>query len=349
MTNKELAKKLNISETTLSFIVNNKPGIAEKTRARVIQSIRDLGYGHIFKKETAALTRNVCFLVHKRHGSILNQSPFFMLLMEQIDDRARALGCSLVLRMVDTDDSLSDHIRELNASDIQGAIVFATEMLDEDMACFREAEMPLVSMDNDFTHLGFDSVVINNRVGAYLAVEHLAAIGHREIGYLQCKNFINSFGEREEGYRKAFRHFGLELAPGHLHRLGYTEEESYHDFKRVLQAGAELPTAFVSDDDTVTVGVMRALAEHGVDVPGDVSLVGFNDRPVCELTRPRLTSVSVPKGLFGALAVELLAERMERPAENRADFRKVEVGVELAVRESSGNASKGKCSKFMSK
>lgn len=333
LTNKEIAKKLSISETTLSFIINNKPGIAEKTRSRVIQEITDLGYGHILKKEVTALLKNICFVVYKRHGEILNQSPFFMLLMEQIDERARASGFNLIVRMIDAHGSIGEQIRDINASDISGVIVFATEMLDDDMEHFKSAATPVVALDNDFTHLDMDSVVINNKVGTFKAVEHLVGGGHREIGYLQCKTYINSFGEREEGYRKALAHFGLGLDPRHVFKLGFTEEESYRDFKELLAAGVDLPTALVSDDDTMSAGAMRALIEHGVPIPEKVAMVGFNDRPICQLIRPRLSSISVPKGMFGWQAVDLLVDRISNPPDDASDYRKIEVGVRLMARD----------------
>ena len=335
MTNKEIAKMLNISETTLSFIINNKPGVAEKTRGRVIDEITTLGYGHLLRKESSVLSKNICFVVHKRHGGILNQSPFYLLLMEQIEERARNSGFNLIIRVVDTNDSLDDQIRDLNASDVSGIVVFATEMLDDDMERFKKATMPVISLDNDFTRLEMDSVVINNRVGTFKAIAHLVENGHKDIGYLQCKTFINSFGERDEGFRDALKHFGLRLAPGYLFRVGYTEEESYQDFKKMIDAGSALPTALVSDDDTLTVGAMRALTECGISVPERISLVGFNDRPICRMTQPQLTSVSVPKDRFGSLAVDLLAERIANPKSDSSDYRKVEVGVQLIHRGSS--------------
>lgn len=338
LTNKEIAKKLNISETTLSFIINNKPGIAEKTRTRVMQELEYLGYGHILKKEVAVLSKCICFLVYKRHSNILNQSPFFMLLMEQIDEQARASGFNVLVRMIDSSSSIDDQIRDINASDIGGTIIFATEMLDDDMEHFKYASAPVVSLDNDFTHLEMDSVVINNRVGTLKAIEHLVEYGHKKIGYLHCKTYINSFGEREEGYKKALQRFGLELEPKFVFRLGFNEEESYQDFKKILASGAELPTAFVSDDDTIAAGAMRALMEHGIQVPEMASVVGFDDRPLCERIIPHLTSISVPR-IFGSRAVDLLVERIANPISDGAcDYRKIEVGVQLIARGSTGRA-----------
>lgn len=333
LTNKEIAKRLSISESTLSFIINNKPGVAQKTRDRVIREINDLGYEHILRKDAPVLTKSICFLVYKRHGQILDQSPFFMLLMEQIEERARASGYNLLVRMIDGSDSLAGQINAINASDLSGIIIFATEMQDDDMEYFKHASKPIVSLDNDFSHLEIDSVVINNKVGTMKAIDHLVGLGHREIGYLQCKTYISSFGEREEGYRKAMALHGLELAPAHVFKLGFTEEEAYQDFKEALTAETKLPTAFVSDTDTITAGAMRALLEHNVKIPEAVSLVGFDNRPLCQHVIPHLTSIAVPK-IFGSRAVDLLVERIAYPLEDEIDYRKIEVGVGLIPRKS---------------
>ncbi len=340
LTNREIAGRLGISETAFSYIINNKPGIAEKTRARVIKEIVKLGYAHLLKKDTPPPGKSICFVIHKRHGRILNQSPFYLLLMEQIEEQARKTGFNLNVRTIDTADSPELHIKDLNQSGVSGLIVFATEMLDEDMLHYKLAEMPVVSMDNDFTHLGFDSVVINNRAGTYKAVEHLVRNGHRKIGYLQSKIYINSFGERDEGYQSAMRHFGIEPSPKLRFRLGFLEEESYRDFKKILAGRVELPSAFVSDDDTLSVGVMRALLEHGVSVPEEISLLGFDDRPVCQLTQPQLTTIASHRDNFGVLAVDLLVERIAHPPADSADYRKVAAGIRLMVRESVGNIMK---------
>lgn len=333
LTNKEIAKRLHISESTLSFIINNRPGVSEKTRSRVIQEIHNMGYEHLFKKEAPVLSKSICFVVYKRHGKILNQSPFFMLLMEQIDEKARALGYNLLVRMLDGSDSIASEIQTMNASDTSGMIIFATEMFDEDMEQFRQASIPIVSLDNDFTHLEVDSVVINNRVGTLKAVKHLVDLGHTDIGYLQCKTHINSFGERATGYRNALNLYGLELSPRYRFSIGFTEEESYQDFRKILADGAELPTAFVSDTDTLAAGAMRAMLEHGVRVPEDVSVVGFDDRPLCQVIIPSLTSIYVPR-FFGARAVELLEAKITATDRDAVDYRKLSEGVGLVPRNS---------------
>jgi Transcriptional regulators len=265
--------------------------------------------------------------------------------MEQIDERARALGFNLIVRMIDASSTIDEEIRAISASGISGMLIFATEMLDDDMEHFKQASIPVVSLDNDFAHLAIDSVVINNKVGTYKAIEHLVHLGHARIGHLQCKTRINSFNEREEGYQKAAERFGLQLSMRHIFRLGFTEEESYQDFRKILAGNADLPTAFVSDTDTIAAGVMRALLEYGVAVPDVISMVGFDNRPLCQVIIPHLTSISVPK-TFGSRAVELLAERINTPMENEFDYRKIEIGVGIVIRESTRLSTPFAAAKF---
>lgn len=126
----------------------------------------------------------------------------------------------------------------------------------------------------------------------------------------------------------------------HLFRVGYTEEESHRDFKNILETGTALPTALVAYDDTMAVGALRALIEGGFSVPERISLIGFNDRPICRMPLPKLSSVAVPKRRFGSLVVDLLTERIANPREGVSDYRKIEVGVQLIRRGSSYAADK---------
>ena len=121
------------------------------------------------------------------------------------------------------------HLEEL---DCQGAIVFATEMEDEDMELLQELPIPMVALDNDFSRLSCNSVSINNQMGTFQAVEYLVRMGHRRIGYLKSLIRINSFKERQIGYEDALTHFGLSFSDGHILNVHYSEEESYRDIRQ---------------------------------------------------------------------------------------------------------------------
>lgn len=337
MTNRELAKLLNVSPASLSLILNHKPGISEKTRNRVFRMLTDLGYSHLIKPQSPQETfKTICFVVYKRHGKILNQHPFFMLMMESIEAQSKKHQCNVLVTTIDGKQRQEEQVLSLNTMGVEGALVFATEMTESDIAYFSHLQIPWVAMDNDFSCLDINTVSINNQMGTYQAISHLAAMGHKEIGYLQSVDSISSFEERERGYRDAMARYRLFFEPRYCYRLRQSEEGSYQDFKLQMTERRPLPTAFVADDDTIAIGAIRALTENGYQVPEDISVVGFNNRPNCEIVTPSLTTIDVPKTSFGAEAVEALFRQIERTGSENNLLRssKVRIGTQLIERHS---------------
>lgn len=333
MTNKELAQKLNISPAALSLVLNNKPGVSESTRKRVLAQLEEMGYADVARKNTPK-AGNLCFVVYKKDGGILDQHPFFLLLMEGLEAQTRKYGLNLLFFTADCRQPLEPQIERLNQLDAQGAVVFATEMLPEDFSFFQSLRLPAVALDNEFTRFDIDAVSINNEMGVFQAVEHLAALGHRKIGCLRSRRRISSFEERQRAFRSALASFSLPLAEDQIVTLSYTEQESYRDFKEYLKGNPHLPTAFVSEDDTMSIGAMQALQEAGFRVPEDISLVGFNDRPNCETALPGLTTIDVPKQSFGIAAIDALVGLIRRRERQEPPFRglKTRISTQLVLR-----------------
>ncbi len=341
MTNKEIAKKLGISPAALSIIINNKPGVSDNTRTKVLSELKEMGLEHLIKKPTTiAPSNNLSFIIYKRDGAILDLHPFFLLLMEYIENHAHKYGYNLLLSTIDRRHPLEPQILRLNELDSQGAIIFATEMQDEDMKAFETLSIPYVALDNDFSRLTCNTVSINNEMGTYQAIEHLVNLGHKRIGYLKSFNRISSFKERHQGYKKALAHFGLEFRPEDIWNIHYTEEYSYRDICEYLKSSskANLPSAFVSDDDTISVRALRAFKDFGYKIPEDISLIGFNDRPSCELTLPPLTSINVSKYSFAIEAVDELMRLIQNFKDTTPETRsrKIRIGTKLIVRSSTG-------------
>jgi len=334
MTNREIAKELNISPAALSLIINHKPGVSEETRKNILNRLREMGYEHLIKSPPAAASNNLSFIIYKRHGEVLDIHPFFLLLMENIEAHAKKYGYNILLCTVDKRRPMEPQIEHLCEQDSQGAIVFATEMQPEDMEPFFRLPFPVVALDNDFTTLGCNAVSVNNQMGTFQAVEHLIGCGITRIGYLKGKIRISSFKERERGYADALEHFQRSFGPEDVVELHYSEEGSYRDMCRYLKECPEPPEGFVCDDDTIAVGAMRALREAGYRVPEDVSVIGFNDRPACEITMPPLSSVNVSKRVFSAEAVDELIRLIENGKQDLPEIRsrKIRIGTRLVKR-----------------
>lgn len=337
MTNKEIAKQVGVSPAALSLIINHKPGVSDVTRTRVLNELRESGFGHLIKTApTAELepSNNLCFVIYKRHGEILDLHPFFLLLMENIEAQARSYGYNILISTIDKRRPVEPQIERINELRSQGVIIFATEMFDEDMDAFANIQAPLVALDNDFTRLPCNSISINNQMGTYQAIDYLVRNGHTNVGYLKSQTRISSFKERHLGYENALNHFHLAFLPENIWSVHYTEEGSYRDIREILESNPKLPDAFVCDDDTTAVGFIRACSEKGIFVPRDVSIVGFNDRPACEITTPPLTSISVSKRALSCEAVDELIRLIQNADRQTAESRsrKIRIGTKLVVR-----------------
>lgn len=199
--------------------------------------------------------------------------------------------------------------------------------------------MPFVVMDHAFDIVPISSVAIDNSMGTELAVAHLAGLGHKHIGYLKCEFPVSSFDERHAGYRSALARYHLPADPALVFTLPNSEGGSYQVFSRVLREGAKRPTAFVTDDDPMALGVIRALMEVGIRVPEDISLVGYNDRPACQQSVPPLTTIRVPVDTFAEEGVDMLIREIGRREKNLPlRSLKLRVGTQLVLRSSTAPA-----------
>lgn len=230
------------------------------------------------------------------------------------------------------DEDYKEVINNINNDYSSGLILLATEMYPEDLALFGGNGVPVVLLDSYFRNSNFDSVVIGNTDAAYKATSHLIENGHVDIGYLHSSIHINNFYYRRHGYLDALHEHGLNTDERLQVCLEPTMEGSYRDMKAVLEnSNVDMPTAFFADNDIIAFGAMRALKEKGIKIPNDISIVGFDDMPFCEITSPRLTTIKVFKQEMGSIAVKRLMQKMSG---NEHVIQTVEISTELVIRES---------------
>ncbi len=336
---KDLAKAIGVSEATLSLVINGKPGISQKTRDKVEKKIRELGYGHMLRKDTPAETDSVqpaskviSFVLFKENGKLLGSNTFFPLILEGIESSARKKGYTLSIINIEKT-NLDKELSYISDSQCAGFVIFATEMHEEVISRFESLGIPFVIFDNEFYGREINCVKVNNRQGTYLAVRHLYEMGHRSIGYLSSGLDIRSFKEREKAALDAIRGFGLPAGPDSVFTIGYPHEHAEEGMDALLEkmSADQLPTAFLADNDLVSIGAIRSLKKHNFSVPQDFSFVGFDDRPICTLIEPALTTIQLPRELFGAEAVNLLIRQLE---ENLTSNLTVEINSRLVVRDS---------------
>lgn len=306
---KDIAKEIGVSEATVSLVINGKPGVSDKTRAKVTARIRELGFGYLLSDDgnNEHNARRIGFVIYKEGGKLLGENSFFPLILDEIETTARELGFSVTIVSINRSRIEEDmkYIKELNCS---GCVIFATELHEKEVHYFEDLEIPLVILDNYFMDHNIATVKLNNEQGEHLAVKYLYEMGHKKIGYLGSGLEINSFEERQKSAMNALERFGLAGAESYFFKIGYPNEAAEEGMLRILKqySKEELPTAFVSDNDLVAVGAIRAIKDFGYRVPEDFSVIGYDDRPICTMVNPQITTIEIPRDLFGAVAVRRL-------------------------------------------
>ncbi|MCL2462382.1 MAG: substrate-binding domain-containing protein [Defluviitaleaceae bacterium] len=311
MTIKEIAGKANVSLATVSMIVNNKPGVSAQTKEKVLKIMEESGYSIPLVKSIRK-KGNIQLMIYRSHSKVVGDTPFFQELIEGIESKSQNNGYGFVIKYAYADSlNFLDFQREIINQNIDGILLLATEMDEATLRRFLEMKIPLVVVDAYFLGVPAEYVVINNVLGGYLATRRLLEAGHTEVGYLKSSYMIQNFNERFDGFTKALAEFKMTPDDNYILHLGPSAESSYENTLAYLEKGVKLPTAFFADNDLIAFGAMSAFKEKSIRIPEDVSIVGFDDMPLCAFSEPSLTTVRVNKQIFGEFAVQRLLEQIK--------------------------------------
>lgn len=310
VTARDVAKAAGVSPATVSLVFRDKPGVGRETRDHVREAARELGFEYDAPSQPRK-TSTILLVIYKAHGRVVADTPFFESLIKGVSDMTYKLGYHrLSVSYFYAQQDKAEQMSSLRSIKCAGIVLLATEMKATDVTQFEHLGVPIVLLDNWFPSKNLDSVVIDNSRGAWAAVRYLTGMGHQEIGYLHSNTEIRNFLERQDGYLQAMRHAKTsDIDPWHtIVRVGSTFESAYEDMRRYLDGDPYLPTAYFADNDIIAMSCIRALREHGLRVPEDISVIGFDDVSTAAMADPPLTTMAVPKTNMGGLAVKRLVD-----------------------------------------
>jgi len=327
---KDVALRAGVSVTTVSHVVNDTRHVSAKGRERVEQAIRELGY------VPNAMARSLKSNTTSTLGMLIPNSsnPYFAEIVRIVEDRCFGAGYTLVL--CNTDDEprrQSVYLQVLAERRIDGLIVVSTGAGDDDslVTQLHGLRIPTVLVDREIADPACDLVETAHMQGGLLAVRHLLSLGHKRIACIGGPVGVMPSEQRIEGWRMALAEAGAAPnADALLWRGGFTSQGGYEAMHAILRT-EHAPSAVFVCNDLMAIGALRAAHESGVHVPDDLSIVGFDDIELSAYTSPPLTTVAQPKERIGALAVDMLLERV---GGKRRDTRKVVLQPELRVRAS---------------
>lgn len=301
---KTISEKTGFSPATVSNALNRKKGVNIDTASKILRVAKELGYSNGHQN-----IRKIKFVIYKRNGLIIDDTPFFSLLIDGVEQECKKYGMEMVLCHLNYNDSdYEEQVDQMIHDNSSAVILLGTELMEEDVKIYNTATCPFLMLDYWAWDMSFNGVLINNADSARLAVDYLIQNGHKEIGYLQGSFRIKAFRSRCAGYKIAMEKAGLPICDDFILTLGTTLNGAYEDMLSHLDRMQHIPTAFYADNDMIALGAMKALQEKGKRIPEDVSIVGFDDLPFSEISSPALTTLRVPKREMGQLAVKRIID-----------------------------------------
>ena len=309
VTIKDVAKRAGVDPSTVSRIINNDPklSVREETRLRILETIRELGY------QPNSIARNLRLNTSGTIGMLIPDitNPLFPAVIKGVESFSSEKDLSLILcNTGDLPEKELKMIRFLLNRRVDGLLLASVHMRDETIAEVEKSGVPYVLVNRGNRKDAGAYVVADNAAGAKMAVRHLIDLGHRKIAHIAGFLYTDSGIERLEGYRKELNLADIRLDSEYIVEAGYSELGGYKAMNKLLLL-PDPPTAVFAVNDLTAMGALLAMNEHGVRVPEDISIVGFDDIWVVERITPALTTVKVPLYEMGYLAMNMLFQKMK--------------------------------------
>ncbi|ARI76362.1 LacI family DNA-binding transcriptional regulator [Halobacillus mangrovi] len=299
---KDVAKKANVSVATASYVMNDSKLITQPTKDKVLLAAKELGYrpNRNAKNLKKSKTNIIGFFLSGFTG------PFFNEILEGIQDTVIEEGYEMVVCASD------DKHRLLVERYVDGAIILNYHISNELLTSLASDKFPMVVLDRELDNPYIDEVLLPNKLGIDQSVNHLVEQGHQRIGFIAGSEESYDGEKRLEGFKESLSKRGLTFHESDLIRADFTEISGMFGMMDYLDNHDDYPTAFVSANDEMAMGAIKAVQHRGLKVPEQIAFVGFDDIDLAQYFQPSLSTVRVQKKLWGRTAAESLFRMLEK-------------------------------------
>jgi DNA-binding LacI/PurR family transcriptional regulator len=312
----DIALRAGVSKTAVSFAFNNPSKLSETTARHILEIAESLGYtpDPVARSMTTGKTGTIGLLLPQSIPEMI-RNPYFPEFIEGIGEVCTHSGLSLMLVP-----PLKGSIRRaiVNAA-VDGFLTLGLEEYKATMMVLRQRDIPFVTVDSDPIE-DVPAINIDDESGARMMMEHILNAGHRQIAIMAIRSgkqghyqeYVGTLGARMKGYLTALEQFNLKVDGRHVRLIECvcTEIGGREGFATIWKSPRK-PTVIVSMSDIMAIGAMKEAQTIGVNIPGDLSIAGFDDIPQAGLVNPGLTTVSQPSIQKGKLAAEILVKLLD--------------------------------------
>jgi LacI family transcriptional regulator, galactose operon repressor len=305
VTIKDIAKKAGVSVAAVSKALNDQPDIGQKTKDRIKRISKEMGY------TPNAVARNLVKRDNKTLGVLIPDisTPIYPAIYKGINASAIEYGYTLLLGDMDRNlENEKKYARTMVENRVAGLIV---SPIGNDTSHLEEVvrgQIPIIYFGGKVNHDMKYYIGINNILGATLATEHLIGQGHKNILMMSDRNETKTRLDRIHGYVSVMVKNGLKPRV-HIRNSGsFGRECGAEEMERIIKEGQELPTAIFALNDSMAIGIMEVLMNHGIRIPDDVAIMGYDDIPFASLPMINLSTVWQPKYETGEAIIKLMNE-----------------------------------------
>jgi LacI family transcriptional regulator len=328
----DIARKLNISASTVSRALNNNPLISEATRKRIKETATEMGYrpnilaANFRTKKTNTI--GVIVPLINRH--------FFSSVISGIEDIAYKNGFAVTISQSNDNFEKENKIAHTLFSNRVDGLIISLGMETKTfkhLELFSDRNIPLVLFDRITNEIDTHKIVVDDFGGGYQATKHLLENGAKKVAHIGGPQTINIYKNRQEGYIRALKENGIKIDNSLIFNGNMTKEAGVNAIKK-LRSANKLPNAIFCANDTTALSITTYLKEIGINIPTNVSIVGFSNEPFSEVVTPSISTIRQPGFLMGQKAAKLIIKQIT-DKKKETTFETITMPTELIIRESS--------------
>lgn len=331
LTIRDIAEAAGVSAATVSLVLNGKGDISGVTRAKVLEAVASLNYVPRASKSTSEPGETLRFLKIAKHGHTVNRDHS-VFISDYIDGMsAEATRRNYTLEVVSFEGQpISSVAESLAGAPISGVVALGTELTEADIRLIQGLGYPTVFIDTFFDVIDANFVDMNNEDAVFKVLSRFHQQGFRRIGFVASHVETTNFKLRRDAFFKNMARLGLSVDAADILSVESTYDGAYNDMRQLLADGLDLAECYFCTNDIIAYGFIRALREHGLTIPDDVSIIGFDNLPQSATMDPGLTTIEVSKRKIGYLAVTILDDIINSTEPQPAV--KILVGADLVLR-----------------
>lgn len=310
----DIAEKAGVSKAAVSFALNGKAGVSEKTRKHIFKVIEEIGYEPLRKHKKGGVRKltSISLVIIKTTTGLMNRSyaslPFFDSLVSNLSQNVGGSGGQVQIVTLNIRNLKQDIENSTALKKSKAAIVLATDLNKKQILFLDSKIKNAIFIDNYFEDVDADFVSIDNFQGGYNAGKFIIEKGYTQIGYVASNRIITNFLKRREGFRTALKEKNLEIPPDFVFSLNPVELRG--TLPKFFYSNKKYPHAIFCEDDYMALRLVKELTKIGIKIPDQLAIMGFDDIFEDTMINPELTTIHVPIEQIVRQAINQLEEKV---------------------------------------